>query len=133
MNKLICFNSNRFNPTPGELDEQSDDYINPDVFGKELSEFLVQGLTEAGHEITFSCAEDWGWYHEVQHNEPFALIFGCSNYGDGHMVQLAPKTDYVRKMFKKYHAAPKVEALRETIWTVLQNAEGISGLHYEKE
>lgn len=131
--QMISFDATRFQPTPDELNEEADDFINPDVFGKELSIFLSKELAASGFEVSFACAEDWGWYHEIDHDEPFALVFGCSNYGDGHLVQFSPKTEHVRKMFKKYHAAPKVDALRGAIWKILENAEGVSNLRYEED
>ena len=132
MKELFTFTSTRFQPPPGELDENSDEHLNDGIFGKQLSDFLVAELHKIEVEVTFRCGEDWGWYHEIKHDEPYRLGFGCQNYeGVDHLVQFIPQSPYVRRWFKKYHAAPKVAVLKDQIMGILTLADDISNIKIE--
>ncbi len=133
MDQIITFQSARFRPTPGELNPQSDEHINDGIFGKELSDFLVAELDKIGVNVTFRCAEDWGWYHEIKHDEPYRLGFGCQNYeGEDHLIQFIPKSPSVRRWFKKYHALPKIVLLKDQIMNILNTADDIDNIKIEE-
>ncbi|WP_232204233.1 hypothetical protein [Roseobacter sp. CCS2] len=127
------FDSTSFVPRPSELDETSDDYINPGVFALDFADFLVEGLKAEGVKIKFRCQEDWGHWMEVDHDGGFTLAIGCSNIeGEmAHRFSLEPRKPYIRKFFKKLHVEPQVEQLKETILLILRNsgkAENIRSL-----
>jgi hypothetical protein len=124
MQTEFMFDSTSFAPKPGELDETSDDYINPDVFALELADFLVERLTTQGVSITSRCQEDWGHWVEVEHDGGFTLAIGCSSL-DGestHRFFIEPRTPYVRKFFKKIHVEPQVEQLKKTLLRILEDS-----------
>ncbi len=132
MDKIITFSSSKFHPTPAERDEESDDYINPGIFGRQLSDYLTAELDKIGVKVTFRCAEDWGWYHEIQHDASYRLGFGChSNEGEDHLVQFIPKKPYVRNWFRKHHAEPGVSQLRDQIMSILTSDETVSKIQLE--
>ena len=131
MQTLITFTAPQFKPTTDELDEESDAYINPGIFGKNLSDFLTEGLQTNGYTVSFRCAEDWGWYHEIEHDEPFNLTLGCQSDETGHLLQFHPEEPYTRKLFKKYHAQPKVELLIAKTLSILEKTDGITNIEFE--
>ena len=132
MDKIITFSSDQFQPTEDELNEDSEDYINPNIFGKQLSDYLLSELAKIGCEVSFRCAEDWGWYHDIKHDSSYALGFGCQNYGDNsHVIQFHPKQAHVRKFFKKFHAEPQVIKLRDQIDQILSADGAIPGISVE--
>lgn len=54
-------------------------YVNPDLWGKWLAEFLCAKLLAEGVQTDEPFSEDWGWRIDVA-NEDFPLWIGCSHY-----------------------------------------------------
>jgi len=61
MGKFIHIRSDKFPVLPGEEDE----IINDGMYGKALAEYLQKELIKQGYKIPFVCAEDWGWWVEL--------------------------------------------------------------------
>lgn len=48
------------------LDGEKDEIVNEGMFGKALCIYLEGRLTGKGIRVPFFCAEDWGWWLEVE-------------------------------------------------------------------
>ena len=53
----VEFGSKKFPPYEGEEEQ-----INPGLWGKRLTEYLVQKLSDRGIKTGEMIADDWGWY-----------------------------------------------------------------------
>lgn len=128
------FTSKRFHPTPGELNEAHDDYINPGVFARELAEFLINGLAQEGYAVKDRIVEDWGNWVEVHHDGKFALAVCCANLedlGNGltrHRVTTDPSTPYVRRFLRKIDVQPAVQALSAALSRILAGSPDIADI-----
>jgi hypothetical protein len=70
----VEFRSDKFPAYEGEEEQ-----INPDLWGKRLTEFLCDKLLTEGFKTEEPLAEDWGWRIDVV-NEGFSLWIGCGHY-----------------------------------------------------
>jgi len=50
------------------LDGERDEIINENMYGKSLCIYLEKNLPKAGIRVPYFCAEDWGWWLEVECN-----------------------------------------------------------------
>jgi hypothetical protein len=94
----VEFRSNSFPALEGE-----EELINPDLWGKQLADFLSDGLRTEGFETTEPIAEDWGWRLNVI-NDTFALWIGCGHYQeyvDGYLCFIEPHEPFVWKPFRR--------------------------------
>ena len=123
MNNHFMFDSDDFKPTPGELDETHDDYINPGIFALNLADFLVEGLKTEGVAVKFRCQEDWGHWMEVDHDGKFRLAIGCANLDDGtHRFIVEARKPFFRGLLSKIEVEPHVENLIAAIIRVLERS-----------
>lgn len=128
------FTSERFKPTPGELNETHDDYINPGVYARELAEFLIKGLASEGYATKCRIVEHWGNWIELQHDGNFALAVCCSNLDDmgngrtRHRVSTDPHTPYIRKFLRKIDVQPTVLGLSAALSRILAASPDISDI-----
>ena len=119
------FTNHRFKPTAGEVNDAHDDFINPDIFARELAEFLISGLAQEGYAVKDRIVEDWGNWIEVQHDGKFALAVCCANLedlGNGltrHRVTTDPSTPHIRKFLRKIDVQPAVQALSAALSRIL--------------
>jgi len=72
----VEFRSEKFPPFEGE-----EELINPDLWGRRLADFLREGLTRQGFELSEPGYEDWGCYIQVL-NQPIKMWIGCGHYQD---------------------------------------------------
>lgn len=125
------FTSPRLAPTPGELDEGHDDYINPGLFAAELSAVVIAGLAEEGYRVRARVVEDWGNWIEIDHDGGFPLAVCCANI-DGsagsHRVATVPDRPHVRKFLRKIDVQADVERLSAALFRILSRTEGITDL-----
>lgn len=61
MGKFIHIRSKKFPVQSGEDDE----IINDGMYGKALAKYLQEQLAQRGYVVPFVCAEDWGWWVEL--------------------------------------------------------------------
>jgi hypothetical protein len=118
----VEFRSDRFQPLEGE-----ENFINPDLWGKRLADFLREGLARQGFETKEPIAEDWGWVVPVV-NKPFRLWIGCGHYQeyeDGFLCFIEPHKPFVWRMFKRVDTRERIAALRQAMDRVLVEREGI--------
>ncbi|MBM7066701.1 hypothetical protein [Actibacterium sp. 188UL27-1] len=130
---LIEFSSKRFPPTAGELEETSDEFINPGLFGKELAEFLKAELPKLGYPIGFSSMEDWGYWIEVEHDGDFTLAVCCGSQGDydaktgaDHLVFVKAEQNLLKRLFRKIDTSTAMAELVESLTGLLQATDGVS-------
>lgn len=129
--------SGEFSATPGELDDQHDDYINPGIYALELAHFLERELTQRGYPAKFRCQEDWGHWMELEHQGNFTLAVCCVNTGeeiDGqaeHRIFLSPDKPVIRRLFKRIDVRSDLEKLSTTLREVLEGNSAISNLRIE--
>jgi hypothetical protein len=123
MQTHLEFRSDRFPALEGE-----EKLVNPELWGKQLADFLRAGLRGQGFETQAPVAEDWGWVVPVV-NKSFRLRIGCGHYQeypDGFLCFIEPHTPFVRKLFKKIDTRERIAALRQAMDKVLAEEAGIS-------
>jgi hypothetical protein len=122
MQTKVEFRSNRFPALEGE-----EELVNPGLWGKQLAEFLRDGLRGQGFETKEPIAEDWGWVLPVVNNS-FRLWIGCGHYQeypDGFLCFIEPHTPFVWKLFRRIDTRERIAALRQAIDNVLAEDAGI--------
>lgn len=65
-----------------KYENEDDEIINENCWGKRLAEFFRDHLPRYGVETTDILCEDWGWLVFVE-NDPFSLWVGCGAVDDG--------------------------------------------------
>jgi hypothetical protein len=123
----VEFRSNRFPALEGE-----EKLINPDLWGKQLADFLRDGLRTEGFETTEPIAEDWGWRLNVI-NDTFALWIGCGHYqeyDDGYLCFIEPHEPFVWKPFRRVGTRDRVAALQQAMNKVLGEDVGIRAMRW---
>jgi hypothetical protein len=135
LSTTFTFRCPRFRPTPGELDEQHDDYINPGVFAKEAASFIADALNRSGYRVTHVIQEDWGRSVEVEKPDRYFLAVGVGNYDEEerrdettetHMIFVEPDKSPIRKWFRKIQTEERVMQLVATLRAILEADEGIT-------
>jgi hypothetical protein len=123
----VEFRSNRFPGLEGE-----EELINPDLWGKQLADFLSDGLRTEGFETTEPIAEDWGWRLNVI-NDTIALSIGCGHYqeyDDGYLCFIEPHEPFVWKPFRRVGTRDRVAALQQAMNKVLGEDVGIRAMRW---
>lgn len=137
METHFLITSAEFSPTPGELDQEHDDFINPGLYALELANFLERKLTQRGYPTRFRCQEDWGHWMELEHQGKFTLAVCCANTGadvDGqaeHRIFLNPDKPVIRKFFKKIDVRSDLEKLAATLRELLESDSAIKTVRVE--
>jgi len=99
----------KFPIMPGEDQE----IVNERMYGKALCQYLESVLPGAGLEVSFYCAEDWGWWLEVKHG---AFKMGFCMYSDPE-VEEDPE---------RYAILPSIQEAKKWSWSKFRNTD-ISG------
>ena len=117
MKTFFEFSSGQFNPTAEELDEGSDEYINPGLFARELSTWLSKKLEAKGWNIRNVAVEDWGHWIELETSNPKPLAVCCGQQYEGHhLIFTDPSKPTGRRgLFGKYDLAKELSKLTEQI------------------
>ena len=118
----VEFRSDRFGALEGE-----EELINPNLWGKQLADFLKAGLDAEGFETTEPIAEDWGWVLQIK-NEPLAFWIGCGHYqeySDGYLCFIEPHKPFVWKLLRKIDTQSRIAALQRAMDKVLAEEAGI--------
>jgi hypothetical protein len=71
-NNRYCFETDKF-----EIINNEDVDTNPNIYGKELAQWIKKKLLNKGYPIEKILAEDWGWCI-ICYDKPFLLWVGCS-------------------------------------------------------
>lgn len=85
MGKFVHIKSSKFPVLPGEDDE----IVNEGMYGKALAQYVQTELTKRGYAVSFVCAEDWGWWVELNFGP---IRSGVCIYA---LPDLKPPTEYV--------------------------------------
>ncbi len=137
METHFLITSAEFSPTPGELDDEHDDFINPGLYALELANFLEAELAHRGYPTKFRCQEDWGHWMELKHEGNYTLAVGCANTGetvDGqaeHRVFISPDKPVIRKFFKKIDVRSDLKKLATTLRELLESSSAIKEVRVE--
>jgi hypothetical protein len=118
----VEFRSDLFPPYEGE-----ELLINPDLWGKRLTEFLRDKLRGEGFETDEPIAEDWGWVVPIA-NKGFRLWVGCGHYqehADAYLCFIEPHRPFMRRFFWKIDIRERLASLQRAMDKVLAQAEGI--------
>ncbi|NSX55663.1 hypothetical protein [Parasulfitobacter algicola] len=136
----LLFKTNKFSPTPGELDPEHDDHINDGIFAKELATFLCSRLPEHGYPISDDIIEDWGHWIEIDHDEDFIISVCCSNNSaiedDGiaeHRVFAVATKPFFKSLFKKISTGNSEEKLTKALKKILESTPEIQSIEVEYE
>ena len=133
----ISFRCPRFKPTPGELDEAHDEYINPGVFAKAAADFIAHELARMDYKVSGIIQEDWGRWVELDNPDGYFLAVGIANYdpdnhrdhdNDTHRLFVEPDKSPVRKWFRKIDTEARVMKLFSDIRQILEKDSGISDI-----
>jgi hypothetical protein len=101
---------------------REEEQINPGLWGKRLTEYLVQELRRHGIETEEMAIEDWGCYLPI-HNDDFRLALCCGHQNgddDQFLVFTYPSTPKVKKLFRTVDATPQLTRLLEALRKVLE-------------
>lgn len=116
MKTQVEFRSFKFPPYEGEEDE-----INPGLWGKRLTEYLAQKLTERGIATEEMIVEDWGCYLPIR-NEGFPLALCCGHQNgddDEFLCFTDPSTPKVKKFLRTIDATAQLTRLLEAVRLIL--------------
>lgn len=117
----VEFRSDKFPPM-----ENEEKWINPDLWGKRLADFLRVGLHKQGIETQEPTPEDWGWRLTVIHQE-FSTWIGCGHYqeyDDGYLCFIEPHKPFIWKLFRRVDTKQSIAHLQKAIDRAL-SVEGI--------
>ncbi len=123
----VWFSSGAFQPQEGE-----EELTNPGRFGKNLADWIRQGLEQRGIPVEEPSPEDWGWLLSLSaESVPFTL--GIGNEGDAEdrwSVWVEPQVGiFWRK--KKAHAVRKTEVeLRGVIQELLDSNQDVTDVEW---
>ena len=126
MRTHFTFKTSAFPPIPGEEEELVNDWM----YGKALSLHLKEQLEAHGYTIKMQCAEDWGWYTEIE-NPRFRLSIGCGTHdweSREFVCFVDPSKPTVRKLFKKVSTVETVEKLVYALQEILGGDDRIEDL-----
>jgi hypothetical protein len=124
----VEFRSNQFPAYDGE-----EDSINPGVWGKRLSEYLVKNLRAEGIETLDVGVEDWGYLIGIR-NDGFFLGVGCSHQDgddDEFVCLITPDKPNVRKLFKAYDTTEQVGRVSDALDKILTSDPEIHDVRWE--
>lgn len=96
----LLIETKKFPIMPGEDQE----IINERLYGKALCQYLASALPDAGLDVQSYCAEDWGWWLDVQRG---AFKMGLCIYSDPD-AKLDPE---------RYAILPSVKQLKKWSWS----------------
>lgn len=137
MDTHFTFSSDKFRPTPSELNENHEDFINDGFFAKELAKYLETKLIERRYSVKFRCAEDWGQWLELEHDGKYTLAIGCSNASSlqngfaYHHVFISPDKPVIKKMFRRIDIGDEICALSHALRGILMNDPKIVDVEVE--
>jgi hypothetical protein len=133
----VTFRCPRFKPTPGEIDENHEDFINPGVFAKQAASFLAKELAGKGYTVRGIVSEDWGCWVQVDNPDKYFLAVGIANYDDDrfrafetetHRLFIEPDKSPVRRWLKKIDTEERVMLLLSHVLQILEADDGITDI-----
>lgn len=123
---VLMFQSSRFEAIPGE-----DELTNPGIFGRQLAEWLAAELPPQGFEPAGpAIPEDFGWCVPVTASD-CDLYIACANAEQGWQAFVFAESGLMARLLGKDPRPPAVAALYTALHAILQDADGIDGLHEE--
>ncbi len=125
------FWSDQFGPLQSETDENNDDYINPGMWARQLSDFLSKEMEKLGWKTVFVAVEDWGHYialSSTPDGKENANIC-CSNVDseivkdrlESYLVYGQPDVKIVKRWLKKIDVSEVSQKLGDDLHTILSS------------
>lgn len=129
---ILTFRSTKF-PSLGTEAEGVN--VDADIFGKRLADYLSEHLAAKGFPVRSAFAEDWGWWLEIAHDEPYALAVCCGHVSDGADDEfhcfVHPDKPKVRRWLKSYDTTAKTAALTRALEDILGADAGVRDLAWQ--
>jgi len=133
MKTQVRFVAARFQPVPGEEDEDSEDYINDGCFARQLADFLTAALQSHGYIIRDDVVEYWGIWLELHVDGPITFAVCCGNVDDtGHRVFTHPFRPIVRRWFRRHDVTAELAAPVGARDKILRAEDDITELTWEE-
>ncbi|GAB5389943.1 MAG: hypothetical protein Alpg2KO_29110 [Alphaproteobacteria bacterium] len=128
MQTVYLIQSDAFPSFNCEVEGVNHDCGDHSVFGKRLAEWLHDGLTAKGWDITDCFAEDWGWTVELKHPGRFPFFVGCSNVDAGpddppgqyFRIFTEPETPQFRRWFRKHDISDQLGRLTRDLSAMIE-------------
>jgi hypothetical protein len=92
------------------LEGEADELVNENTYGKALCKYLEHNLSRAGLKVPSFCAEDWGWWLDVEDN---GFAMGLCIYSDPGVA-----TDPER-----YAILPSITDQKKWSWSKFRNID----------
>ncbi|MRR50404.1 MAG: hypothetical protein EG825_05735 [Rhodocyclaceae bacterium] len=102
----LLIETKKFPVMPGEDEE----IVNERMYGKALCQYLESVLPAAGLKVPSYCAEDWGWWLEVERG---AFKMGLCIYSD-------PEAE---KDPERYAILPSIQQAKKWSWSKFRNID----------
>ena len=122
-------------------DDESDDYIQEGVFGKELANFVERHLRGLGYNIVDNYAEDWGRVVSLICDGNRTLEIGCLNYADGtetedgseHMISVVGRPTLKARLFTDQHLLDFLNKTNADIEQLISSTPHVTLLEMEED
>lgn len=131
LQSCLLLETRKFPVMPGEDEE----LVNPGLYGKALCQYLEAALPAVGLQVPFFCAEDWGWWLEVEYRTfRMGLCIYSDPEADGSPGQYAilPSIQQARtwswSKFRFLDHAPDVLAVIDLVERVLKSDAEITAV-----
>jgi hypothetical protein len=92
------------------LEGEDAEIVNENMYGKALCKYLEHNLPKAGIKVPFFCAEDWGWWLEVEDD---AFKMALCIYSDTE-AKLDPE---------RYAILPSIKSEKKWSWSKFRNID----------
>ena len=129
---ILTFRSAKF-PSLGTEEEGVN--VEAGVFGKRLADYLSAHLAAKGFPVRTAIAEDFGWWLEIAHDEPYALAVICGHVSDGpddaFHCSVHPDKPQVRRWLKSYDTTAKTATLARALEDILRADGDIHDLAWD--
>ena len=92
------------------LEGEDEEIINQNMYGKALCRYLEHHLPNSGIKVPFFCAEDWGWWLEVE-DDDFKMALCIYSDPDA------------EKDPERYAILPSIKGERKWSWSKLRSVD----------
>jgi hypothetical protein len=117
------------------LEGEAEEIGNENMYGKALCKYLEQNLPKAGIKVPMFCAEDWGWWLEVEDTD---FNMGLCIYSDPDATQdperyaILPSIDNERKWswskFRRVDVSARVLKVMDTLEDIFKRDREITAV-----
>ena len=128
MKTRVRFRSSKF---PAYEGEEID--VNPGLWGRRLTEYLVANLTARGIIFGAPAREDWGYYLPVKcDGVTIALCCGLQSGADDEFLCFTdPPSPTLKRLFRKVDITPQLTRVLDSLRVQLESDSDILGIVWE--